>query len=106
MPKGDMLHDQVTQKGRLAGTSFSDHIDMLALVRCRYPKGPRITPSVTLPNDNLWLMIHGAKTSRHSTPENESPCCWTVLMDCLHDDLADDAGRLFWASQRGNGDWF
>jgi len=69
------------------------------------PKGQRITPSVTLP-DNKCLVVHGgAKTNRHSAPVEYVPVLLDVLMDCLQDELADNAGRLFWASQRGNGDW-
>ncbi len=78
---------------------------MLALVKGRYAKGSRITPSVTLSNDNLWLLIHGAKTSRHSAPMEYVPVLLDGLLDSLQDELADNAGRLFWASQRGNGDW-
>jgi hypothetical protein len=66
MSKGDVLDDQVPQERGLAGTGFPDDVDMLPLVGSRYAKRQRLPPAVTFSNHNVWLVIHGSKTSRHS----------------------------------------
>jgi hypothetical protein len=66
MSTSDVLNDQVPQERRLAGTSFSDDVNVLALVGGRYAKRPRVAPSFSLSDYDIWFVIHGAKTSRHS----------------------------------------
>ena len=64
--KGDVLDDQVAQEGCLAGTGLSDDVNVLALVGDRYAKRLRLPPAVALSNHDVWLVVHGSKTSRHS----------------------------------------
>ena len=64
--KGDVLGDQVPQERRLAGTGFSDDVNVLALIGSRYAKRLRLPPAVAFSNHDVWLVIHGSKTSRHS----------------------------------------
>src|ERR1039458_988166 len=64
--KGDMLDDQVAQERGLAGPGFSDDVDVLSLVRDRYAKRLRLPPAVAFSDHDVWLVIHGSKTSRHS----------------------------------------
>src|SRR5882724_13436115 len=71
---------------------------MLAFVNSRYAKGSRITPSVTLPDNDVWLVIHGAKTSRHSAPLELHPravwmSSWTAFKMNLQTTLADCFGQ-------------
>ena len=56
MPKGYVLNDQIAQKGCFAGASFSDDVDMLALVTGRYAKWPWVAPAFALPDDDVWLV--------------------------------------------------
>ena len=57
---------------RLARTGFSDDVDVLALVNGRYAKRLGIAPAFAFADDDVWLVIHGSKTSRHSC-HRESP---------------------------------
>jgi hypothetical protein len=66
MSKGDVLDDQVSQERRLAGTGLSNDVNMLALIRDRYAKGLRLPPAVAFSDHDVWLVVHGSKTSRHS----------------------------------------
>jgi hypothetical protein len=64
--KGDVLDDQVTQEGCLAGTGLSDDLNVLALVGGRYAKRLRLPPAVAFSNHDVRVVVHGSKTSRHS----------------------------------------
>src|SRR4051794_24361401 len=57
MAESNVLNDEIAEEGRLAGTSFSDDINMLPLINGRYAKRLWITPPFTLSDDNVWFVI-------------------------------------------------
>jgi hypothetical protein len=65
MPESDVLHNEVAQQGRLAGAGFTDDVEVLALVNRSNAKRLRVTPVVSFP-DCDGFVIHSAKTSHHS----------------------------------------
>jgi len=68
MSEGDVLNNEIPQKGRFAGASFSDDVDVLSLVSGRYAKRLRVTPTFAVSDDNGWFIIHGSRISRRSFP--------------------------------------
>ena len=62
---GDVLHQQVAEQGRLAGTGLADQVEVLAGVGSRKPEGHWLPPVVEL-SDVDKRVVHGAQTSRHS----------------------------------------
>ena len=64
--KVNVLKKQIPQQRRFARAGLPDDVDMLALVSRGNAKRQRIPPSVALPDDNVWFVVHGSKTSRHS----------------------------------------
>jgi hypothetical protein len=65
VPKGNVLQNQIAEQGRLAGPGFADDVEVLALVFGGYAKAPGFAPAFALA-DCDGVVVHGAKTSRHS----------------------------------------
>ena len=61
-----MLNEQIAEQCRLAGPGFANDVDMVAVVGRRNAKRPALAPSLTLSDHNVWFVVHGSKTSRHS----------------------------------------
>jgi hypothetical protein len=75
MPKRYVLDDQIAQKGGFAGASFSDDVDMLALVTGGYAKRPWVAPAFALADDDVWLVRF----------QNQSPLLSTLKVFKLSD---------------------
>jgi hypothetical protein len=106
MSQGDVLHDHVAQQRRFAGTRLSDDVDVLTLVHGRYAKGSSLAPIVALADGDGSLVVHGAKTSRHSfqkpIPRGVRPTSGLPTSA-----LAGKCRQIgFGASRQGNGGWF
>jgi len=74
MSERDVLNDEIPQESRLAGPSFSDDVNVLTLINGRYAKRPRVAPNFALSDDDVWFVIHGSKTSRHSFHKGKPSC--------------------------------
>jgi phage-related tail fiber protein len=53
----NVLDNQIAQKRGLSRTSFTDDVNMLALILGRNAKRPEITPALALADDNEWFII-------------------------------------------------
>jgi hypothetical protein len=62
----NMLNDQIPEESSFAGTSFSQDVNMLTCAFLGDAKDLRITPAGTRADDDGFIVIHDAKTSRHS----------------------------------------
>jgi hypothetical protein len=100
MPERNVLDDQISQKGSLAGAGLSNDIYMLSLILNGNAKTLGITPAFALSNDDAWVVFHDSKTSRHFC-NPEIPCQLTSAVTRE----AAPAGCVG-ARWRGNGGWF
>ncbi len=101
MSKGDVLDDQVPQEGGLAGTGFSDDVDVLALIRGRYAKRLRLPPAVTFSNHNVGLVYSWFQNQSPLLPQRSPRVVgfpWWLEFQ--------SPAKCFGARRRGNGDWF
>ena len=95
----DVLHDEISQQRRFAGTSLADDVDMLTLIHGGNAKGLGIAPALPISDRDVWcFVIHDAETNRH-------PCHRKIRA------VVDVAGSLTpavvrRARKRDNGGWF
>ena len=75
----DVLQNEVPQQCRLSRTRLANQIKVLALVGRRNAEGPRIAPTVTVTDDDVWFVAHGSKTNRHSC-HPESRCAFLAFV--------------------------
>jgi hypothetical protein len=68
MAHGDVLDDEIAEQCGLTRARLTDDVDVLSLVFSGYAKGQRASPHFAFPYDDVRFVVHGCKTSRHSTP--------------------------------------
>ena len=63
----DVLQNQVPKQRRFSSAGFTDDVEVLPFINRRNAKRLGIAPASFLANDDVWvLVVHGARTSRHS----------------------------------------
>ena len=90
----DVLQNQIPQQGGFSSAGFADDIEVLPFVHGGNAKGLGFAPAGLLANNDVGvLMIHGAKTSRHSMNV-------PVVVDVV------TPAAVLGARRRDNGGWF